>query len=45
MMTVAYGAVTMVIVEVTLYIMVYVTSKIRTVRIIYLDMEEDLHSY
>ena len=44
MRTVANGAMTTVIVEVTLYIALYVTSRVRTARIIYLDMEEDLHS-
>ena len=45
MRIVGHGAVSIVIVEALLHIMVYVTSKIRTARIIYLDMEEDLHSY
>ena len=45
MRTVGHGAVSIVIVEALLHITMCVTSKIRTVRIIYLDMEEDLHSY
>ena len=45
MRTATYGAVTMVIVEVTLYIMVYATSRIRTARMICSNTGEDLHSY
>ena len=45
MTTVGHGVRMTIDVEALLYIMVYVTSRIRPVRIIYSNMGEDLHSY
>ena len=44
MTTVANGAITVGFVEVMFFITMFVTSRIRTVRIIYSTGEEELHS-